>query len=256
MLAEPCRDPEGVLLTIGPSHYCEKARWALDLAGVAYEERAHLPIIHWLATGRRGRTVPMWLGTQTLTDSTDIVAFANERMTGDARLIPSDSSLARDALELEDRLDETLGPEARRLAYCVLVEHPDAFRETFRPALGGLERLALRPLTRALVPMMKKAFRTSPRAAARCEAKVRAVFDDMAERLAGGDGYLVGDHFTVADLTFAALATPVLLPDGAGFPFLSLDALPDDFRALVESLRATPAGAHALSMFARHRRPS
>ncbi|MCW3023116.1 MAG: Glutathione S-transferase family protein, partial [Conexibacter sp.] len=34
-----------ILVTIPISHYCEKARWALDRAGVAYEERRHLPAL-------------------------------------------------------------------------------------------------------------------------------------------------------------------------------------------------------------------
>ena len=42
------------LITIPISHFCEKARWALDRAGVEYEERAHLQVIHWLAVKRAG----------------------------------------------------------------------------------------------------------------------------------------------------------------------------------------------------------
>ena len=43
-----------VLVTIPFSHYCEKARWALDRAGLAYEERAHLPLAHYLPARRAG----------------------------------------------------------------------------------------------------------------------------------------------------------------------------------------------------------
>ena len=42
------------------------------------------------------------------------------------------------------------------------------------------------------------------------------VFEDIAARLAGGRRYLVGDRFTAADLTLAALAAPALLPAGYG----------------------------------------
>jgi len=42
------------LITIPFSHYCEKARWALELCGIAYEEDGHLPVFHYAATLRAG----------------------------------------------------------------------------------------------------------------------------------------------------------------------------------------------------------
>ncbi len=50
-----------LLVTIPISHYCEKARWALDRAGIAYREQPHIQLIH-IAAARRaggGRTVPV-----------------------------------------------------------------------------------------------------------------------------------------------------------------------------------------------------
>jgi glutathione S-transferase len=77
----------------------------------------------------------------------------------------------------------------------------------------------------------------------------------VAARL-GGRAYLAGERFGAADLTFAALAAPVLLP--AGHPALAGDAaaLPEPMRATVARLRATAAGAWALGLYARHRRES
>src|SRR5665648_147371 len=43
-----------VLVTIPISHYCEKARWALDRAGVPYRERRHLQGLHRVAVRRAG----------------------------------------------------------------------------------------------------------------------------------------------------------------------------------------------------------
>ena len=64
------------LITMGFSHYCEKARWALDRAKLDYVEESHAPLLH-LPTARRfgGRTVPLLVDTdtkQTFTDSTEI----------------------------------------------------------------------------------------------------------------------------------------------------------------------------------------
>ena len=49
------------LITIPISHYCEKARWALDRAAIAYREERHVQIIHRVASRRAGGggTVPV-----------------------------------------------------------------------------------------------------------------------------------------------------------------------------------------------------
>ena len=38
------------LITIPISHFCEKARWALELAGLPYREEPHLQVIHSVHT--------------------------------------------------------------------------------------------------------------------------------------------------------------------------------------------------------------
>src|SRR6476660_3987756 len=55
--------PDPILVTIPISHFCEKARWALDRAGVAYEERPHVQVIHRFAARRAGggSTVPVFV---------------------------------------------------------------------------------------------------------------------------------------------------------------------------------------------------
>src|SRR6266446_5438595 len=99
------------LITIPFSHYCEKARWALDRCDIAYREEGHLPIFHYLATWRaRGdRTVPVVVaGATVLRDSTEIVAWADAQRP--ASLLPADPDARRDALALEDDFDRQLGP--------------------------------------------------------------------------------------------------------------------------------------------------
>src|SRR5215475_11254459 len=42
------------LITIPISHYCEKARWALDRAGIAFREERHVQLVHRVAARRAG----------------------------------------------------------------------------------------------------------------------------------------------------------------------------------------------------------
>ena len=84
---------------------------------------------------------------------------------------------------------------------------------------------------------------------ARSFAKVNAVFDDVGAALADGRRYLAGDRFTAADLAFASLAAPALLPDGYAKWIGGLDEMPPAMRAQVEAWRATPAGQFGVRLY-------
>jgi glutathione S-transferase len=85
--------------------------------------------------------------------------------------------------------------------------------------------------------------------AAESRAKVLAAFDRLEAELQPS-GYLVGDAFTVADLTAAALLAPLLHTDE--FPYRLPPLLPPlaEWRA---SVADRPGFRWALDMYRRHR---
>lgn len=231
------------LVTIGPSHYCEKARWALDRAGIGYDEEAHVPMVHWLFTlpRTRTRTVPVLLTPHGhLTDSTDILRFVDRGLDEPVRLYPHDAALAKEVAELEDLFDEQIGTTARRLAYCHLVPQPELFVEVMSDKLRPAERALLRVAQPALRQALGRAFRVSSRAKERLPKKLDELLAPIAARLSDGRRYLVGDRFTAADLTLVALLQPVMLYGR------DLEALPTDLREMVEHFRASHVGSFAL----------
>src|SRR2546421_6851201 len=111
---------ENVLVTIPISHFCEKARWALDRAGVEYQERAHLQLIHRFAARRAGggNTVPVLVcAAGVLAESADIVTYADAHAPPESRLYPTDAAAAAEVRGLERDFDERLGPHGRRWMY-------------------------------------------------------------------------------------------------------------------------------------------
>jgi glutathione S-transferase len=113
-------------------------------------------------------------------------------------------------------------------------------------ALAGVPRWE-RVLFRASGPVVGIAIRrylgvdsASARAAL---DRVDRVFDDVAERLSDGRRFLLGERFTAADLTFAALSAPMLLPARYGSPLPPPEAMPDALAREVQRLRSHPAGA-------------
>jgi glutathione S-transferase len=236
------------LVTIPISHFCEKARWALDRAGVAYAEQPHLQLIHVLAArfAGGGRTVPVFVteAGDVLADSTAILRWADMHVAPAMRLYP-DGPLGDEAAALEASLDDGFGPDGRLWMYH---ETLPVVRELEKWALVGVPRWE-RLFFRAGGPLVSVAIRrylgVDAVAASAALARIDGVFDEIAERLTDGRRYLLGERFTAADLTFAALAAPVLLPARYGSPLPPPEAMPPGLAREVERLRAHPAGAFA-----------
>ena len=83
------------LYTFNISHFAEKARWALDRTGVAYEERVLVPGPHLRTIRRLGQgatSVPVLVdGERVVQGSSAIIDYIDERwLAGDAKLTPTD----------------------------------------------------------------------------------------------------------------------------------------------------------------------
>jgi glutathione S-transferase len=208
-----------VLVTIPISHYCEKVRWALDRVGVPYRERAHVQAIHRLATRRAGGglTAPVFVSPDgVLADSTDILTWADAQAPPGRGLYPNDPDRAAQVRLLESNFNTRLGPHSRCWMYQHLRNRRDLALAYGSDGIPTWERATLRFGYPALIAIVARVLDVTPAKAVESELEVRAVFDAVAERLSGGRRYICGDEFTAADLTFSALAAPVLMPVGYG----------------------------------------
>lgn len=244
------------LITIPISHFCEKARWALERAGIAYRERAHLQVLHWIPVARAGgrKTAPVLVwGDRVFADSAEIVEEASARAPERA-LFPEDAAAAAEVRALQRDFDEVLGPEGRRWMYFELRGRRDIAIAYACTGVPAWQRRGL-PLAYPLAArIIDRHLDITPASAERSEAEVRAVFDAVAERLGDGRPYLCGERFSAADLTFASLAASLVMPPEYGVPLPQPDELPPVMAAKVRGFRAHPAGAYALKMFREERR--
>jgi len=241
------------LITIRFSHYCEKARWALDRCGIEYREDGHLPLFHYLAVRRVGakRTVPVVVDENLLlTDSSDIVAWADARKPG--TLLPTDPTARAQALALEDDLDRQLGPATRRWAYDYMLPRKD-LDHLIVEGSPRWQAIALQWSRPVAVKVLRRSLRVDAAGVERSRQKIEDAFARIGELLADGRRYLVGNRFTIADLTFAALAAPVVLPAGLPYRMPELDDLHGSVRDQIATWRETPAGKFARRIYADHR---
>ncbi|WP_175848108.1 glutathione S-transferase family protein [Burkholderia arboris] len=243
-----------VLITMPHSHYSEKARWALDRLAQPYREQPHAPLLHRLATlPNGGSSVPLLLhrGAR-FTDSTDILVHIDLLQGGDC-LYPRDTALRQEVEALETQFDEVLGPHARRWAYAQLLPERRLLLHVMSRGVPRFEAAVLPVILPGVVRLIRTALRITPDSAARSIERVRGIFTEIDGRLDDGRRFLVGERFTAADLTFAALAAPVLFPAGYRAAYPALDAVPPAMRDEVLRLRDTAAGQFALRLYAEER---
>lgn len=244
------------LITIPISHYCEKARWGLERAGMPYREERHVQALHRVAVRLAGGrlTAPVLVTPAgAIADSAEILAWIDRRSSPECRLFPIDAAERSEVDALCRRFDEVLGPTARRLTYV----HMFADRElALRFNNIGVPRWEDRA-TRFGWPLIKRmvssVLNIRPGIEVEDEATVWHEFDFVAALLADGRRYLNGDRFGAADLTFAALSAAVVVPVNYGVPLPQPEEMKPATAALVQRAREHPAGNYALTLFAEHR---
>jgi glutathione S-transferase len=241
------------LLTIPISHYCEKARWALERAEIPYREERHIQGIHMLYAKRAGGgiTVPVLVTPErTLGESEDILRWVDERTPPDYRLFPDDPEVER----ISRRLDEELGPKGRRLIYVHMLRDKKLLLDFNNTGVPRWEDRFMRTGFNLVIPLVKRRLAITPGIEVSDERDVFRELDWVAELLSDGRPYLSGERFGAADLTFGALSAAVVAPPDYGTPLPSLEQMQPATRDYIGRAREHPAGQFALSLVERHRR--
>jgi glutathione S-transferase len=235
------------------SHYNEKARWALDWKGIPHRRidflpGPHAPQILWL-TGKTTTPV-LRIGEHVVAGSAAILDEL-ERLQPEPALYPADPALRARALELERHFDDEVGPRVRRALFSVLVREPGYMCRIF----AGRRSLPVRALYRALFPLTKRVVGGSMALfdPAAVEDAFRGTRDalDLVAKSVGPSGQLVGERFSVADLTAAAnfaLLVQVPHPDMA-----RPTPIPEAVQNFMARFAAHPAIAWTLEQYRRHR---
>lgn len=243
------------LITISISHYVEKVKWAFERAKLDYKEESHIPGLHaavtlWHTKGKHRSTPVLVDGNIVVADSTAILQHlaAQYHQTW---LYPSE-----EALRLEERFDAQIGPHTRRFIYLQLFENNLSLTDLFTQEVVPRWQVRALPIVGpAIKAAMINDMAINVRAAEYSRKIFEAEFAYVADLLRDGRRYLCGDRLSAADITFAALSAPVLLPKeyGAKLPDLKAARPESSIHAIVDNYRGTPAGMFALRLYAEDR---
>lgn len=243
------------LITIPISHYCEKARWALDWLQIPYVEERHVPFFHRLATRRHSaKSVPVLVTEDgALVDSTDILRYLDGKITGSHRLYPIDPTLRLEVDKLEELFDTQLGSYTPCWAYFYWISDRAAMRRGWCEGTPKIEQITFEIAFPLMQRIVQRTLNVTENSATRALQGIWQIFDRVSHRLSDGRRYLVGDNFSAADLTFAALSAPILLPAEHPMKLPKIDETNSEMATTIKELRATSAGIYALSLYQKHR---
>jgi glutathione S-transferase len=217
------------LITFGISHFCEKARWALDWHDIDYQEISWPPGLHQILTKRCGAeetTLPIVRDQDKVVQGSGaVIDWADAKAKDPSRQLTQEGSL-----EIEERADKVIGWHVRRLSYAEILPRfphyakPGLFQNTSRThrLVGNM----MWPVTRRV---MMSAYDVTPSAASESRSILEVELDWLDEKLNDGRPYLVGGKFSRADVTVASLLAPFARPPE--MPVYHEMSLTDDLKA-------------------------
>ena len=204
-----------ILYVFAISHYCEKARWALDYLGIDYRLQYLAPGPHVQLTRAHqlaDTSLPVLIdGDFALQGSAPIIDWAIEREGIPGRsLVSADPAASRD---IEQRLDREFGVHVRRYYYSdALINQPASVRPMFAGQLPWRQKLVLRLAWGKIVGLMIRGMDLGTAQGRESRAIVQAELDWLDGLLEDGRRYLVGDRLSRTDISTAALLSPLALP--------------------------------------------
>jgi glutathione S-transferase len=210
------QEPRLVLHQFPSSHFNEKARWALDWKELPHQRKHYLPGPHASAIKKlsgQSSTPVLEIDRQIVSGSAAIIAALEQSFPNAPSLYPDDAGQLQEALAIQTRFDDRVGPAVRASLFAVMLPNSGYMARTF----SGPQPLPMRLIYRAVMPFAKKkvsrAYRTDDRNYVDdCLQQVDEALDFVAETVSS-EGFLVGSRFSVADLTCAALLAPLANPD-------------------------------------------
>src|SRR5450432_691234 len=197
----------------------EIARWVLDFNDILYKDEPHAPILSTAIvnklTGEPGlNNNPVLIKTDALIYTTDsIVKYFDQRSLPSKRLVPADPQKEKEVLDLYNLFTGDYEYETSRYVYSLLLPVRSFASSLFTQRIPWNEKLTYRIRYSSISAALQKELDLSETTPDERLAYIKTIFKQVGDLLGDGRKYLTGDKLTLADIAFAAISAPLIIPD-------------------------------------------
>jgi len=215
------------------SHYCEKARWALDYKKLQHTTKNLLPGPHIKQVMAMAKTseVPVIKHKNNIIQKSDNIVDYLDKTFPEKHLTPLDETTRLQALEWEQFANKEIGINLRTFFYHTLLKHPDVLIPIFTHQGPWYGKIFMKLFFPKLRKTMIRYMRINDESAAQARINLKLAIDKINAHLVNKQ-YLAGDQFSRADLATAALLAPLIQPEKYGVPWPS--PLPPVLQATID----------------------
>ncbi len=235
------------------SHFNEKARWALAHKGLAHTRETYLPGPHISPIKKlSGQTATpvLEMPEAVISGSAAIIAHLEQSCPHPA-LYPTDPVEKDAALALQQHFDAVVGPAVRTVLFSALVMEGGYLTRMFAGSKSALKRGAYRAMFPVVRPLIARGNGVADPANVQASFTVTSETLDRVAAMTDATGFCVGEAFSVADLTVAALLAPIA---GVSHPDMQRpEPMPASVAELVGRYARHPAIEWVNRIYARHR---
>jgi glutathione S-transferase len=245
-----------VLITFPPSLDCELARFLLQHYRIEYEEQPHAFLFSFFATLRHGGTVIfplLYNETTKLIGPQCMSNYFDQHCAPELRLLPASAPEKAQVKSDWSLFNGTLAFATAVFAYYHLLPYRQLMIRPLSQGGPAFEQRAVQRAYPVFAGALRILLRLTAKRAQQSLDQARAVFGQVATRLADGQEFLVGERLTLSDLAFAVAAAPLVLPRTYGAPIPTIDEMPAPLQAAVSEMRSYVAGQYALRIYKRFR---
>ncbi len=199
------------------SHYCEKARWALDWMNLEYDLKYLSPGPHVEATQKMGASassLPLLIeGEQVIQGSSAIIDWGESSSEGALGPAFQNEAEKEEARLIEKRLDDRLGVHIRRYYYSeAMLDYPETVLPIFQEGLGTDDTATLASMWPFVRERMIESMDLGPAQREESRRIILEELDWVEAELSDGRPFFRGEQFSRIDLTAASLLAALARP--------------------------------------------
>jgi len=215
------------------SHYCEKARWALEYKNIEYKKINLLPGLHAKKAKKltSHSSLPILIHEKKIiNESSKIVSYLNQTFPENF-LTPQDENLKQEAMQWEKFADEELGSDVRRICYHTLLLHPNLITPYFTDGGPWYGKLYMKVTYPKLAQTMRKLMKLDDENIAQIKQRLAQNIDKVHTHIKDKE-FFVGNSFSRADLAVASLLAPLCRANNYGIEWP--EKYPDPLQSTID----------------------